>query len=330
VMTAALSSDLTLLKWIEATTPELFHRAESRAKQVAFDAAPDRGCLKSVKWLVETFPGAVWPLGLAAHGGNLEMVQWLHEHANFDGAQLPGDFDDVGDVLELFSNVFLVEDFAGGENRLKPAGLRFVCGRRPRVTDSMDWAALGGHLDVLQWLDANRNDGCSPEAVNGAAEAGHFQILLWLNSHYSAQWTSQAMDYAAQGGQLEIVKWMHDNRTKVANTTAAMNSAAESGHLDVVKWLHGNRTEGTTSAMNNAAANGHLDVVKWLQVNRSEGCTTRAMDLAAGGGHLEMVRWLPSNRAEGCTTEAVDGAASERHLDVVKFLYVNRTEGWTT
>ncbi|ETI31627.1 hypothetical protein F441_21305 [Phytophthora nicotianae CJ01A1] len=118
VMTAALSSDLTLLKWIEATTPELFHRAESRAKQVAFDAAPDRGCLKSVKWLVETFPGAVWPLGLAAHGGNLEMVQWLHEHANFDGAQLPGDFDDVGDVLELFSNVFLVEDFAGGKTDL--------------------------------------------------------------------------------------------------------------------------------------------------------------------------------------------------------------------
>ncbi|KAG7380956.1 hypothetical protein PHYPSEUDO_006594 [Phytophthora pseudosyringae] len=85
---AALNGDLSLLKWIQASAPQLFNHVRSWAEQVAFDVAAERGCLETVQWLVETFPGAVWPLGPAALGGNLGMVKWLHEHANLEAAQM--------------------------------------------------------------------------------------------------------------------------------------------------------------------------------------------------------------------------------------------------
>jgi ankyrin repeat protein len=111
--------------------------------------------------------------------------------------------------------------------------------------DTMDYAARKGHLDIVQWLHANRSEGC----------------------------TFRAMDNAASNGHFEIVKWLHANRREGCNTKA-MDCAASKGHLDIVQWLHANRSEGCTfRAMDNAASNGHFEIVKWLHANRSEGCT---------------------------------------------------------
>ncbi|ETO64403.1 hypothetical protein F444_18072 [Phytophthora nicotianae P1976] len=234
---AALSGDLSFLKWVQATALELFHRARSWAEQVAFDVAAERGSLNTVQWLVEAFPGTVWSLGPAALGGNLETVKWLHEHANLGEVQQDFPFGTLNRIsFELCMQYF--EECSGEETELKA-------------------------------LAANRNDGCSPEAVNGTAEAGNLQILLWLNTHYSAQWTSQAMDRAAQGGHLGIVQWMHHTRNEGCSTAGCTQDAADhaagSGHLDVVQFLYANRTEGGTAiAAVLTEERGMFEVLRWF------------------------------------------------------------------
>ncbi|KUF86891.1 hypothetical protein AM587_10001080 [Phytophthora nicotianae] len=130
---AALSGDLSFLKWVQATAPRLFHHARSWAEQVEFDVAAERGCLNTVQWLVEAFPGTVWSLGPAALGGNLETVKWLHEHANL------------------------------GEEGCTP--------------DAVDHAAGSGHLDVVQFLYANRTEGGTAIAAVLTEERGMFEVL---------------------------------------------------------------------------------------------------------------------------------------------------------
>lgn len=324
---AALNGSLQLLQWLNERGLRGF--LDSFIGQMAFDVAAERGHFETVQWLVTTFPRAGWTLGPAALGGHLEMIKWLHQHANVNSEHR---LEEHTSVLQKHYFSVSVEAFKKCNKKcegIEAATWRFL-GRSPTATDAMDWAARNNHVDVLEWLNANRSEGCSPAAVNMAAEAGNMEALLWLDEHYSQQWTAAAMDHAARGGKLEVVEWMHRHRREGCSMNA-IDWAAKAGHLDVVKWLHKNVSVGcTTNAMDEAARSGILDVVQWLHENRAEGCTTRAMDQAAENDHLAVVQWLHDSRLEGCTTRAMDLAAQNGHLEMVQRLHTNRSEGCTT
>ncbi len=109
------------------------------------------------------------------------------------------------------------------------------------TTDTMDFAASNGHLNIVEWLHTNRKEGC----------------------------TSWAMDEAAYNGHLHVVEWLHANRVEGCTSTA-MVCAAENGHLHIVEYLYNNRAGGCLiSAMEQAAKNGHLHVVEWLRAQNS-------------------------------------------------------------
>ncbi|KAE9100448.1 hypothetical protein PF006_g22896 [Phytophthora fragariae] len=84
---AAMSGDLPLLNWLSLKEPDVFNDPFYRVEHVAFDIAAARGDFETVQWLVATFPDAAWSLAPAALGGNLELVEWLHENANIDETQ---------------------------------------------------------------------------------------------------------------------------------------------------------------------------------------------------------------------------------------------------
>ena len=48
---------------------------------------------------------------------------------------------------------------------------------------AMNWAAENGHLPVVQWLHANRQEGCTTLAINWAAKNGHLDIVQWLKEN---------------------------------------------------------------------------------------------------------------------------------------------------
>ncbi|EFA75342.1 hypothetical protein PPL_11418 [Heterostelium album PN500] len=166
----------------------------------------------------------------------------------------------------------------------------------------MDYAAINGHLPMLQWLHVNRNEGC----------------------------TKMAMDLASMNGDLPTVQFLHENRSEGC-TSDALNFASENGHFQVVQFLHANRSEGcSTHALDNAAKNGHFKIVQFLHANRSEGCSTLAIDQAAKNGHFKIVKFLHFQRLEGCTTDAIDLACEkETNFPIIEFLHYSRTEGST-
>ncbi|KAL2919053.1 hypothetical protein HK105_201323 [Polyrhizophydium stewartii] len=184
----------------------------------------------------------------------------------------------------------------------------------------MEEAASYGHIDIVEWMSANRREGCTSDAMDGAAANGHLRMVRWLHSNRSEGFTTQAMDGAAANGHVEVVAFLHEHRVEGC-TRDAMDMAARGGHLEVVQYLHANRTEGCTHrAMDWAAGRGHLATVAWLHENRSEGCTTEAMDAAALWGHVHVLEWLHTHRNEGCSKRAIVHAANHGRVEAIRWL----------
>ncbi|CAN0136854.1 unnamed protein product, partial [Heterosigma akashiwo] len=47
----------------------------------------------------------------------------------------------------------------------------------------MDRAARNGHLPVVEWLHANRSEGCTIKALHLASYFKHKLVVEWLRSH---------------------------------------------------------------------------------------------------------------------------------------------------
>jgi hypothetical protein len=223
--------------------------------------------------------------------------------------------------------------------------------------EAMDYAAYGGHLDVVKFLRENRGEGCSNLAQEYASFFGYFDIFVYIHDQYPVYGVNSGSFAAIKGGSLRIFEYICNHssytikpyavrlaaefnaldilrlmytRAPELFTPFVISAACSLGHLEVVKFLHELDLAGwSTSGMDAAGFGGSLELVKFLHENRSEGCTTRAMNNAASSGFLDIVEFLHKNRTEGCTVEAVDFAAQDGYLEVVKFLMENRTEGCT-
>ena len=51
------------------------------------------------------------------------------------------------------------------------------------LKDALNWAAMNGHLDTVEWLHSNRNEGATYMALNGAAKNGHLKTVEWLHKN---------------------------------------------------------------------------------------------------------------------------------------------------
>jgi hypothetical protein len=105
---------------------------------------------------------------------------------------------------------------------------------------NMNNACVAGerHLRVIQRLH-HANAKCSTIAMDFAANHGRLQIVQWLHANRTEGCTYCAMDFAAEEGHLHVVQWLHENRTEGC-TTRAMDLAKKQGHAHVVRWLREN------------------------------------------------------------------------------------------
>lgn len=134
------------------------------------------------------------------------------------------------------------------------------------LTTAPDWAAKKGHLELLKWLLANTDEGCTTYAMDFAARYGHINILEYLHREGHVC-TNAAADWAVQEGHAHVLTWLYDN-THAKCSEYAMPSAARRGDLRMLKWLH-TRGAGVgyamPSSMNAAIALGYSECVDWLQ-----------------------------------------------------------------
>jgi hypothetical protein len=187
----------------------------SVTKREAIRTAIEKGQLESVKWFVDhgvvqdqrTF---TWAIYHAAEFGRLAILQLLQTLAK------PGGYEAAG-----------LKRRRTGENFLLWGGQRYT----------FYWAASGGHVAVLEWLQANYPAECGVDAMDAAASGGHLDALKWLHANRTEGCTSDALYQAAEEGHFEVVKWLYESRPE-SRTCTAIVSAFRRGHFRIAYWLH--------------------------------------------------------------------------------------------
>ncbi|AGO85235.1 Ankyrin repeat domain containing protein [Pandoravirus salinus] len=280
-------------------------------------------------------PFSICHMAQAAASGRLDVVVLLHGYAlcPTQGVLLETRSRGALDEIESMQDYFVTVDGRTIDslgNAVHKSG-RFGMAGTFGTTNIMNSAAAGGHLDVVEFLHANRTDGCTAHAMDGAAAGGHLDVVEFLHANRTEGCTPWAIVGAARGGHIDMVKWLYRNRPECAVPPhAALDAAARYGHMDVILFLHERaQVPLTQSAMNEAIAKGHCNVAAYLHSHGINKCRPEDMDEAAGNGHLNMIHFLQQAGIARCTSMAMTLAAQSVHLDVVTFLHDNRTEGCT-
>ncbi|KAF4141907.1 Ankyrin repeats domain-containing protein [Phytophthora infestans] len=225
---ACSKGDLCVLRWLVEHPLIKDTSAESRnynSQKILYMAAKD-GHVRVMQYLYDQ--GLATDIIHFCHAGEfvldsvaLNSVKWLAENDMIGDqhryscaiaqAALAGRLD----ILQLFQTL----DTAGGYEAV---------GLKRRRTDQT-FSLWGGYRDTFYW----------------AARGGHVHVLEWLQKNYPAKCGQDAMDAAISYGHIEAVKWLHANRTEGC-TSGAMYSSACNGHFEMVKWLYLNRPESHT------------------------------------------------------------------------------------
>ncbi len=179
-------------------------------------------------------------------------------------------------------------------------------------------AALGGHLEVLQWA---REEDCpwNERTCANAALGGHLEVLKWTLKKGCPWDLLLACERAAGGGNLEMLKWLKEEGYPWDRETCA--NAAFGGHLEMLQWARKEGCPWNEWTCAKAALGGHLKVLKWARENDCPWSEWTCAN-AAFGGHLEMLQWAREN---GCpwNERTCARAALGGHLKVLKWAREN-------
>ncbi len=154
------------------------------------------------------------------------------------------------------------------------------------------WAALNGHLDVLEWAS---NNNCKFDAItcSNAAKNGHLECLKSLRS-IDCEWSYLTCARAAGNGHLDVLQWAHENGCDWNILTTVY--AARDGQLKCLKYAHENGCEWNAWTCINAAHSGHFDCLKYARENGCDWNNLVRLN-AKIRGHDEILNWAIEN---GC------------------------------
>ena len=125
-------------------------------------------------------------------------------------------------------------------------------------------AALGGHIDFVEYIREEHRCPWDEKTCEGAAEGGHMDVLKYAHEH-GCPWDHRACAKAASGGHLDALKYLHEHGCPWEESTCFM--AARGGHLDVLKYARTMGCPWDTYTCSLAAVGGHMDVLKYAHEN---------------------------------------------------------------
>ncbi|KAE9323361.1 hypothetical protein PF008_g17381 [Phytophthora fragariae] len=331
----------------------LIHHEKLRQYRLAMQLIPSKmtlkgGKLQAMKELYKRYRGAVDDdtVRAVAAEPELPVLKWLHSCEP-----------------RIFKN------FTGFEERIfrfastndRKGVVRWLVKLFPDTVRSLEFAAGGGHLDLIKWLMKHTKWDTEVEAAfYKAVQAGHVEIAKFLYNYKPtmtksywpmqsitsleiAQWFHEIKfwsftDSVLRGAmvmsfwsndRMNAAKWLHENRA-LELPDDIVDRAARRGDIEMLSWLHSSgKGRWSKNVMDEVARHGHLEFVKFLHENRREGCTKNAMIHAAANNHLDVVKWLRMNKRKASTTSAMNAAARNGHLEVVKWLHENGQGGCT-
>jgi hypothetical protein len=97
-------------------------------------------------------------------------------------------------------------------------------------------------------------------ALHNAALGGHLEVCEWLVGKGAREF-EWALSKAALGGHLEICEWLAGKGAR--DFDGALYNAARGGHLEICEWLAGRGARDFVGALYGAASGGHLEICEW-------------------------------------------------------------------
>jgi hypothetical protein len=136
-------------------------------------------------------------------------------------------------------------------------------------------ACMEGRLDIVCYLHENGliKDNALP-FLDFAALSGNLELVQWLQDnlkHYSNVCTCHAMNFAAKRGDVRMLEWFHRNRTEGCSNLA-LYWAAQEGHVNAAKWLLANYKTSCSidEAILCASKFSQFEIARWLTRWRCE------------------------------------------------------------
>ncbi|POM81230.1 Hypothetical protein PHPALM_829 [Phytophthora palmivora] len=277
---AAANGHLSVVQWLKEN-----NLGWSMAYK-AMDLAATNGHLEIVQYLHNDCSVSCTHRTMrgAASNGHLHVVEWLHVHFSNHPSI---DLYEAGSKQQFNTTS---TDVAAMNGHLHVMKYLHNVALSMETTTTVAVSQLAGVED--ETIFEKTAPTCTPASIQFAASGGHLNVLRWLHDNYWTEPSVDIMDAAATSGNLEMIKWLHEH-TAAKFSRAAMDGAAKEGHLAVVQWLHENLSEGcTVKAVDDAAVMGHLNVVQWLLENCNEGCSPKALHGAVSGDHFDMALLL--------------------------------------
>ena len=171
----------------------------------------------------------------------------------------------------------------------------------PNLQKAIFLAAEKGHLYVIKWLHLchrgldheGTSDNDRTTCCNYAAGGGHLDVLQYLIS-IGCDLVNTSFVCAIIGDQVEVVKFFLEKG--FPDEDGCCSVAARWGCMATLQLLHSSDFQLDDDVPAFAASAGHLDIIKWA---RDRGCpwSESACKLAAGYGQLDTLKWLHAN---GC------------------------------
>ncbi|KAL2917033.1 hypothetical protein HK105_203465 [Polyrhizophydium stewartii] len=126
-------------------------------------------------------------------------------------------------------------------------------------------AIITGHIDVAEWLLANRSEGCDPGQLAEVIEHNH--PALYVKMVVDRGWMEvdkRAVRQAAESGSVELMQYLRTKGGDEMFTNDLIDEAAKNSAA-MLQWLH--REFGfvpTTWALTNSVFRGDVVSVRWL------------------------------------------------------------------
>ncbi|OWY97931.1 LOW QUALITY PROTEIN: hypothetical protein PHMEG_00031421, partial [Phytophthora megakarya] len=86
----------------------------------------------------------------------------------------------------------------------------------------------------MKWLDVNRSEGCTSEAMDQASGNGILHILHVIRPE---KCTQAAMSNAVEGGSFDIVRWLHLH-CRDCSAAEAIGDAVTWNQFEIFLYLH--------------------------------------------------------------------------------------------
>jgi hypothetical protein len=173
--------------------------------------------------------------------------------------------------------------------------VRIILDNEPLL--AMRWAAVGGHVDAMQWVHEHLEGVSSTwwdSVTQVICEHGHVDAMQWLADLLpSIQQPRHLYVLVLRRNHVDLLNWMLCRR-KPAEFGSLVAQAVRQNATRALQclWRHG-LVERTDDAMCMTAARlGHLEILQWATANGFPWDPYECTAAARAKGHTRIVEWI--------------------------------------